>query len=863
MIKFSYLIIVLFVFFGCGESDRQPLEKADRLTQQAVAEMNKQNYEDAERLLGESIDIHTETNNETKLAENYSTLSSVQMLSGKLSQGLETLASLRGVQQRNADRSAELQTMLQIGKVYFQLGRTEEAFSLLTEAFNNSKLLRLDQVAAASAIDLSTMYGKVDNQEKALVYASNAYQLYNEQRNVPGMLKALRMRILSHATLGNTDKAYELFRDAESIISADSTLNAAYFYLESGNAFARTDEWLFAKQNYEQAISRAERSQNADGASIIVSAKTGIGELYFRQFAFAEAQQQFVQAYNLSKDGPDRITQAYLLVRAADCLEKRSVYSVSHDGLIRAAQLYEQAQTLFARNGFPLGEAITLHRLGSVKEISNDDNAAITFYKRSYDKFLEFDIDPKLLSLPVSIELLYLSESKSSSPTEWFSRNLILLLLKYGRTIDAFSYLQSTRSSSILSRLIPLKLHFKDPLKNNKYSALQTTVLMHQQHMMELFHLNMLPQQVKNRNSANKLIQQIAYTRSKIQADAVTLGQEFPEFTLFTVSHRSLQSTVLNSIPPSQMLLEYFIANNEVWVFTARPGEDLSAVKLSSHGYALEKKMDRYCELLSSQVTQTDDLHRLSNELFEFLMRPVELSGTQRVIIVPPLQYERFPFHMLTENGVPALERIGVSYLPHAAFILSPASLPKYLNIVSAFGFTSNSRWGLEFELRDIRSFFRNTQLNIDQAATRPRLVSSAGEIMQISTQYGNNTDNDACFTLSDGSTSKAGVNIPISQFTDLHSFPIVYLSDVRSSANTISSLHSLLWLLNGSASVITTQFPITPNVSKTFGENFYSSLSSEVNPFLAYRRAAVYLGKKKDLYGGFGGAAYFYYGVK
>lgn len=143
------------------------------------------------------------------------------------------------------------------------------------------------------------------------------------------------------------------------------------------------------------------------------------------------------------------------------------------------------------------------------------------------------------------------------------------------------------------------------------------------------------------------------------------------------------------------------------------------------------------------------------------------------------------------------------------------------------------------------------------------KLETSVGEMVQISSLYTIDGNNDAWFTLSDGSTSKAGVNIPVSEYAGLHPFQIVYLSDVQATSNSIVPIHSLLWLLNGSTSVIATQFPITSNVSKTFGENLYSSLSSEVNPFLAYRRAAVYLGKKKDLSNGYGGSSYFYYGVK
>ncbi len=245
------------------------------------------------------------------------------------------------------------------------------------------------------------------------------------------------------------------------------------------------------------------------------------------------------------------------------------------------------------------------------------------------------------------------------------------------------------------------------------------------------------------------------------------------------------------------------------------------------------------------------------------LVQPVESYGKQRFIFIPPVQFPEFPFHVLTEHGKPFYEMISVSYLPHISLVRSKTQVPKFITNVVAFGFTSDSRWGLEFELRDTRSFFRNTHVSVNQAATLQKLRSSMGEIIQVSSQYKRNIEGDFSFTLSDGSASKGGIELPVSTFTMLHPFQIVYLSDVQSLTNNISDLHPLLWMLNGSVSVIATRFPITSNVSKAFSENFYATLSSEINPALAYRRALIQLGTKKEYSEGFYAASYFYYGVK
>ena len=109
---------------------------------------------------------------------------------------------------------------------------------------------------------------------------------------------------------------------------------------------------------------------------------------------------------------------------------------------------------------------------------------------------------------------------------------------------------------------------------------------------------------------------------------------------------------------------------------------------------------------------------------------------------------------------------------------------------------------------------------------------------------------------------SLMGVTVPVSQFTMLHTFSIVVVNDINPRGNSIAGLHSLLWLLNGSAAVITNEFPLTPKGSKTFVENFYSGYSATLQPFHAYRKAMGELQKQGNNSGQSLASSYFYYGL-
>ncbi len=310
-------------------------------------------------------------------------------------------------------------------------------------------------------------------------------------------------------------------------------------------------------------------------------------------------------------------------------------------------------------------------------------------------------------------------------------------------------------------------------------------------------------------------------------------------------------------------MVEYCLSENDVWAFILRPEEEVAAVKISSFGFVLRKKMERLIEVLSAEDSSSPDAVRLSGELYQFFIAPIEKYLSRQLIIIPPSGVPAFPFHQLMKNGTTLAEKIPLSYLPHSLFALSRARFPKFINSIAAFGFTTDTRWGLEFELRDIRSFFGNTQININQSATVQRLEGSVGEIVQISAPFSMDADNTAFVQLSDGSMSKTAARVPVTLFARLHPFPIVYLTDVRRTENAVTDLHAIYWMLNGSAAVIANRLPITPNTGKTFTAHWYSALTASPDPGKAYRSGLTHLSRKKDLSNGFAGAAYFYYGVR
>jgi len=300
--------------------------------------------------------------------------------------------------------------------------------------------------------------------------------------------------------------------------------------------------------------------------------------------------------------------------------------------------------------------------------------------------------------------------------------------------------------------------------------------------------------------------------------------------------------------------------NNETGVFIIQKERGITALKLSSYTYDLAKKMNALSAYFSNQNKNVLSFQKLSKELYTFFIQSIEQYSKQRLIIIPPIGYEKFPFHSLTKNNKPLIEMIEVTYLPSLSFAEHEKQFPQFINILLAFGYTTDSRWGLEFELRDIRSFFKNAQVFVNQSATLQKLDDSFGEILHLSSQFQKKPEGEYFLTLSNGSVS-GSTAVPISHFTSLHSFPLIILSDVQSTTNNITQAHSLMWLYNNSASVITNEYPINSKLSRMFEENFYSTLSTTLQPYVAYRKTVLKLNKQSNSGNGISGAAYFFYG--
>ncbi|MEW5799373.1 MAG: CHAT domain-containing protein [Bacteroidota bacterium] len=846
-----YLLAILFLGVNsCTDrSGNIPIEKAEQLSRQANDELRNLNYKNAERLLAESIELYSAADNTAKLAEQYASLASLQSLSGKLPEAVQSLSTLRTLYRQVADRTAELNTMLDMARHHIRLNNTEEAERILKEAYLSGQLYQLEKPYAAAALQLGNLYASFGKHTQAVQYLSVAAAQFLQLADTVNAIESIAAVMSSLLQRGKRSAALQYFAQCENTLRTNNgSVDKGYSYALCGFAFLRAHEWVLAKRSFEKSLTLHQAPAYLP--------LLGMGEVMYYNFAFDDAQRFFVTAYKSAKDHLNPLEQAYLLIRIGDCEVKKNTFSYNHEKFIRATQLYEHAQTLCSKAGYAFGEAVILHRFGLLKEISGDHYTAVTYYRRSFDKFMTADI----LTVPVNsftdFENLMIT-FQHRTMEESFSAPLISLLLHGKNYGDALEYAERARARTLQRLVSDDNLEFKDQKKQQQF----VNVGDEQKRVTGLERALFYFRRNSDNDHAIRLQQQLQQSKKNLVNAVSTLAQAYPEFNFINAA-KKIPDITREFLPQSVTALRYYFSANEAWLFVIRQDEPVTATKISSFGFELKEKMSRFIDLVRSDEAAGFELKQLANELYDFLVRPAEPYQSQRFLILPPEGWEKFPFHALTKSGRTLIEATEVSYLPSLYFLRERKHSPRFITNVVAAGFTSDARWGLEFELRDIRSFFKNAQVIVKQSATPEKLGSVSGEFLHLASLFNTTVDGEYSMTLSDGSPSVMGVSVPLATISSFTQFPFVYVADIDAKSNFITVEHTLIWLMNGTQSLVVNELPITPKMSRSFNEELYAIYASTFSPYTAYRQAMMQLNKQKEFSEEMKFAAFFFYGL-
>ncbi|MGA7159437.1 MAG: CHAT domain-containing protein [Bacteroidota bacterium] len=857
---------------GCdiGQDNGDPVVKSSELRAEVVEYVNTHDYLHAEKLLTEILPLDQQLQQWNRLAEDRSTVARIQASLGLFSNAIENNSEARTYYRQVGDHAAEVRSMDAIGDLYVGLGDFENGIDVLKDALAVSKLSSNNEPDPETSMNLGNAFLWSGQYENARDQFVSALAIFNKRRYSPAIVRALSRVGFTDAKLGRQEEALGTYATVENIVSSvPNVIVKGDFNYDQGRTLQSLGKWSLAARSFHDGIAILENlprnDKNEQTNDLLIRLYTALGKVYARNFAYQLAKESFIEGYTLAKDSGEKIAIGYLLIAIADCERKISAIRPDQQASIAAGTYYEQAMTLFSRIGNVSGEAYANYKLGALKEEEGNTDAALTLYRRAFElisdqtgEFNDWAEDEEFLGLR---DGAITDGVPFSGETFWYEP-LVVALARQGRAEEALDIYEQGKAKSLSTQLRSFPYEFREKNMGQAVESVRRQMQTLSIKEAELEHQRGLNTNQRDAERMASLANDVTSASSELSNSASGLSRKYPQLEILFRTPTVEESELSSAVSSGTVVLDYLVAKDRILIFVISfdgMGRQMpvNVVEVPAYKDIVLEKADQYDVMLDKHLRtigsgsfQSADIERLSEELYNYFLRPVERFFIQRVVIVPPREMEGIPFHsfirLAGDETKPLIEIADVSYLPYLAAVKSLQPPPRSTNAVIVIGNPRGNNWPLDFELRDVRSFFREATVLVSQNANEKQLFDSFGDVLQLSTDFATDSlfPGRSTFVLSSGSITAPDAYIPIASLLRLHPFPVVYLSDQREFASGLTPMHAALLMMNGSSDVILTMKPTESKASKFFSERFYSSLAKGSNVNDAYRSALVAMSK-------------------
>ncbi|MCK5571313.1 MAG: CHAT domain-containing protein, partial [Bacteroidetes bacterium] len=236
-----------------------------------------------------------------------------------------------------------------------------------------------------------------------------------------------------------------------------------------------------------------------------------------------------------------------------------------------------------------------------------------------------------------------------------------------------------------------------------------------------------------------------------------------------------------------------------------------------------------------------------------WFVRPIlqEIREVRHLVVVMSPQSPWLPFHVLRAGGRARSPYVAedylVSYLPAATLIKLETVPLAVVKDVVGMGFAGKAPWDVEYELRDVRAFYKDTRLYFNEKATLQNLQVEQADVLHLSASFtlGQQHPGNSYIRLSDGKSFASSAQVLLGDLFSLQVFPTVVISNLSRGGTVPHVSIPYICLANGSGVVIMTGFVPSRKTKRYFGELFYTGLLSGKTSATAFWQ--VQLGMMKN----------------
>jgi hypothetical protein len=307
-------------------------------------------------------------------------------------------------------------------------------------------------------------------------------------------------------------------------------------------------------------------------------------------------------------------------------------------------------------------------------------------------------------------------------------------------------------------------------------------------------------------------------------------------------------------VPSDGVLVTYAITRRGMYAFTV----ERSRAGVAVSGLPAERVRDavrEYYDVLALRAPRVDStdaetrrpdsrLQELTRTLYEACVLPIESTIRQAttLYIVSPAGMPAFPVHALRRglSGTYLIERHIVSHIPAATALALGGPNRGPVRNVLCVGHPGGTGWDVEYELRDVRAFYRDASMVFGQQASVGLLAQKAADVLHlaVSVSWGDASPGNSYVVLSDGRGRETSTHEPLGVLLSLPSSGAMLLSNLTGRASATQSAFAYLVRANGTPVLVMNSVTPGRKAKKVFGELFYTSLQGGSSVPLAYRQA-------------------------
>jgi tetratricopeptide (TPR) repeat protein len=858
---------------GC-DFGKHPTTDPTEMYEKSVALVSEQSFKQAKPILEAAIRSFRDLKMDDQLTEALTFLVQTDLNLGEFRAAFIASEQAAALMRKEGDVHGEVRLALLNGDLYAAMHMNDRAIGSY-------------RIAAASATAFDDMIAKAESELKlaSILKTSNDLdEALNVYKSVLALSQASGDRQHLAAALGGIGSIYRLqLRNEEaenSLAQAVATINqtsnpllVARLHSELGLLHSAQNSNNVAISDFRDAINVLRRGRT--GIDFQAALLFQLGYIYEHGSNLPQAKRYYSEALELARSQGDRIAENYLslfLIRSDFNILSMEQRTQNVEKLRRS---YEQIAKNFLECGHIAGEGFLYTQIGKEYERTGD-------LLKARDYFLKaVTLDQNALAEYSNEELhLPYQNALGIQPThqDWYAC-LSALLIKLQRQEEALKIVEYGRTKQFANSFQNIAVSLRYP-----QVKLQTTNV-----QVRVQHARMLEAEYTARlastkhscdsNELNALRSELESTKQTLRKESRKIIDVHPNYETLILPSPVDAEILRSSIPRGTLAIEFLPTNDLLYLFAVTNSKTVVRTSAIHHDNLLQM-MTEYRQLLQdpsvysgeageASVAAMTRFAKLSTQMYDVLLRPVEDLFERNLVIVANREMDGFPFHAIERqdekgNVKYVIELTTIDYVPSIASMRYRASSTARMQDIVAFGNPTGKNWSVDYELRDIRSFFKSARVMVGLETSWDNLKSVKADVLQISTEFiqrnaefplGN-------FILSNGLMVEQTTTIPFEKLSELDAIPVIALSNHYGQGIGLSSEHALLLRLNGTADVFFNSWLADRKATKYFSEYFFTHLANGLAPGDAYRQALLNLIRTREVSHPRSWGQFFHFGV-